>query len=306
MTTIGRTLNSSLAGDVQGESAAAQRTFRMRQGFRYQRASMIATYAILLFASFYILLPFVWLIGSSLKNTVQFYAVPIVWIPNPLVWQNYLRVFQLYSFGHYIFNSVWLAVVCSTAEVFSSAFVAYGFARFKFPGRNTLFILVLSTLMIPSQILTISLYINFRALGWIDTFWPIIVPHLFGSAFLIFIFRQFFLGLPTELDEAGRIDGCSSFGVLWRIILPQSRPVFVVAYVFSFLASWRDAWGPLIYLNSDQNRTLPLGLLDFTTPTGQDYPALMAATVIALAIPVVLYAIGQRYIDSGLAIADIR
>lgn len=188
----------------------------------------------------------------------------------------------------------------------SSSLVAYGFARFRFPGRNVLFVLVLATMMLPQQVLTISLFTIFKDLGWLNTFLPIMVPKLFGSAFDIFLLRQFFLGLSREIDEAARIDGCGTFSILWRMILPQSRPVLIVVAVFTFLHSWKDAWGPLIYLNTDDTRTLPLGLLYFTTPYGPAYPQLMAATVIALVIPVLLYVIGQRYIDSGVAIAEIK
>jgi ABC-type glycerol-3-phosphate transport system permease component len=192
------------------------------------------------------------------------------------------------------------------ATTLSSAIVAYGFARFRFPGRTPLFIVVLATMMIPAQMYTIPLYIIFRDLGWIDTFLPIMVPQLFGSAFSIFLFRQFFMGLPSELDEAARVDGCSSFRIFWNIILPQSRPVIIVVAIFAFLNSWQDTLGPLIYLSSDANRTVPLGLLAFSNPYKPVDPQLMAATLVALVVPVVLYALGQRYIDSGVAIAEVK
>lgn len=286
---------------------AAVKTFdHRRRGRRYQRLSMALTYIILLGVGVMMLAPFAWLLSASLKSVNQYYAVPIQWIPQPFVWQNYLEVFTEYDFGRYIFNSFWLASFAAIVSTFVSALVAYGFARFRFPGRAAWFICVLATMMIPSQILTISLYRIFKDLGWLDTYLPIMVPQLFGSAFSIFLFRQFFLNLPRELDEAARIDGCGSIRIFWNIIIPQSRPVIIVIGVFTFLASWRDAWGPLIYLSSNDNRTVPLGLLFFTNAYRTVYPQLMAATVIALSVPVILYAIGQRYIDKGVAIAEIK
>jgi multiple sugar transport system permease protein len=295
----------SASSPATGEHTRRAQQWRARGNF-YKRLSLLWTYAVLLVASFFVVVPFLWLITSSLKNEQQYFAIPIQWIPGPVMWSNYVDVFQAYNFLHYIFNSVWLAAYCVIVVTFVSAFVAYGFARFRFPGRNAFFIILLATMMLPSQILTIALYTLFRDLGWLDTFLPIMVPKLFGDAFCIFLFRQFFLGLPRELDDAARIDGCGSFRIFWSIILPQSKPVLVVVAVFAFLASWRDAWGPLIYLSSDANRTVPLGLLYFTNPFKPVDPQLMAATLIALVVPVILYAIGQRYIDSGVAIADVK
>ena len=285
---------------------ATQRQRLVQRGRSYQFWSRILTYAILVVASALILLPFIWLISSSLKTQAQYYAVPIQWIPNPVMWSNFAHIFSDYGFARYIVNSLVLAGVTVFIETMSSAFIAYGFARFHFKGRNLIFLIVLSTMMVPTQVTQIPLYTVFRNLGWINTFYPLIVPKLFGSALYIFILRQFFLTLPRELDEAARLDGCGSLRVFWHIILPQARPAVIVVAIFSFLASWRDTWGPLIYLSSDSTRTLPIGLLFFTTPYGQNFPLLMAATAVALSIPVLLYALGQRYIDSGVAIIDLK
>ncbi len=279
---------------------------RRERGLFYKRLSMIWTYILLSVLSIIFILPFLWIISSSLKSDFQYFAIPMQWLPNPPLWSNFVEVFTDYHFAHYIINSVWLAVYSVIATTFVSALVGYGFARFRFPGRTVLFIVLLATMMIPAQVMTIALYTTFRNFGWIDTFLPIMVPKLFGDAFSIFLFRQFFIGLSHEIDEAARIDGCGAFGLFWRIVLPQSKPVVIVVAVFAFLASWRDAWGPLIYLSSDENRTVPLGLLFFTNPFKSVDPQLMAATLIALVVPVILYAIGQRYIDSGVAIAEVK
>jgi ABC-type glycerol-3-phosphate transport system permease component len=277
-----------------------------RRGPRFQTSRMLLIYTILILFAIMTLLPFIWLITSSVKDTSQYFADPIIWLPIPAHWSNYMTVMVDYTFGRKVLNSLFLATFSAIFETTTSALVAYGFARFHFPGRNALFVLVLATMMVPSQLLTISLYNVFRNLGWLDTFLPLMVPKLFGSAFLIFILRQFFMGISKEPDEAARIDGCSRLGIFWRVLLPQARPALIVAMIFSFLASWTDAWGPLIYLSSEDNRTIPIGLLYFTTPYGPNYPLITAAAVVALAVPVILYAVGQRSIDRGIAIAEIR
>lgn len=286
------------------ELDSAQRRFQ--RGRAFQRVSKILTYFFLGLWALVILLPFAWLIGASLKTIGQYFASPIQWIPNPFIWNNYVEVFTIYNFATYVGNSLFLAVYATVVNTIVSALIAYGFARFRFPGRTPLFILMLSTLMLPPQALTIPLYIVFKNLGWIDTFLPILIPQLFGSAYSIFLYRQFFMGLPRELDEAARVDGCGHLGIWWHVILPQSRPVLIVVAIFTFLYSWQDAWNPLIYLNSDSTRTVPLGLLYFSNGYTTVYPQQMAATVVALIVPVILYAIGQRYIDSGVAIAEVK
>jgi ABC-type glycerol-3-phosphate transport system permease component len=284
----------------------AQAVRRYQRGRALQRVGTILTYVFLCLWALVILMPFVWLISASLKTIGQYFASPIQWIPNPFVWHNYAEVFTIYNFATYVGNSLLLAVYATVVNTVISALIAYGFARFRFPGRTPLFILMLSTLMLPPQVLTIPLYITFRNLGWIDTFLPIMVPQLFGSAYSVFLYRQFFMGLPRELDEAARVDGCGHLGIWWHVILPQSRPVVIVVAIFTFLYSWQDAWNPLIYLNSDSTRTVPLGLLYFSNGYTTVYPQQMAATVVALIVPVILYAIGQRYIDSGVAIAEVK
>jgi ABC-type glycerol-3-phosphate transport system permease component len=270
-------------------------------------ASLNFTYIVLVIFCFIIVVPFAWVLSSSLKDDAQYFVVPTQWIPNPPIWSNYPTVIIQYRFLHYIFNSLWLALYSVVTNVFVSSLVAYGFARFRFPGRNFLFLIVLATLMLPGQVLTISLYKVFRDLGWINTFLPILVPKLFGSAFDIFLFRQFFLGLPREIDEAARIDGCNAWRIYWNITMPQSKPVIIVIGIFTFLWSWRDLWGPLIYLNSEETRTLPMALLTFNVPgKGTDYPLLLAATTIALVVPLFIYLLGQRYIDNGIVVADLK
>ncbi|HLG74929.1 MAG TPA: carbohydrate ABC transporter permease, partial [Ktedonobacteraceae bacterium] len=273
----------SLAGTSASSMESAVR--RYRRGRAYVRASMILTYLILGVGAIIILAPFAWLLSASLKTTEQYFASPIQWIPQPIVWSNYVEAFTIYGFGREVLNSLFLATYAMVVSTTVSSLVAYGFARFRFPGRTPLFILMLSTLMLPAQALTIPLYITFVKFGWVGTFWPILIPQLGGSAYSIFLYRQFFMGLPRELDDAARVDGCGYLGVWWHVILPQSRPVLIVVAIFTFLWSWKDAWNPLIYLNSDQTRTVPLGLLYFSNGYTTVFPQMMAATVVALVVP---------------------
>jgi multiple sugar transport system permease protein len=287
-------------------AAEVQAVRRYQRGRTYQRTSKILTYLILGLWGLVVLAPFAWLLSASLKTIAQYFASPIQWIPNPVIWSNYVEVFAVYNFLTYVRNSVFLATYAMVVNTLVSSLVAFGFARFRFPGRTPLFVLLLSTMMLPPQVLTIPLYITFRNLGWIDTFLPILVPQIFGSAYSIFLYRQFFMGLPRELDDAARVDGCGYLGIWWHVILPQSRPVLVVVAIFTFIWSWQDAWNPLIYLSSESTRTVPLGLLYFSNGYTTLYPQEMAATVVALIVPVILYALGQRYIDRGVAIAEVK
>lgn len=271
------------------------------------KPNRLLTYLILGAFSFILVMPFIWMISSSLKTEQAYFEIPTRWIPDPVMLSNYSRVLSEYEFPRYIANSLWLAIFAVVTNVLVSSFVAYGFARFRFRGREWLFLIVLATMMLPNQIFTISLFKVFRNLDWIGTFLPILVPRLFGSAFDIFLFRQFFLGLPREIDEAAKLDGCGAFRIYWRMILPQSTPVIIVVAITTFLWSWRDLWGPLIFLSDESTRTLPLGILLFNVPgKGVIFPLLMAAAVIALIPPIVLYIFGQRYFDQGIVVAEVR
>jgi len=267
----------------------------------------VTAYVILFAFSFILIMPFVWLFSSSLKSETEYFAIPTVWIPARAMWGNYTDVLSEYNMLLYIANSLWLGIYSVVVNVFVSSLVAYGFARFRFRGRNVLFIVLLATMMLPTQVTSISLYRIFRDLRWVGTFLPILVPRLFGGAFDIFLFRQYFLGLPREIDEAAKLDGCGAWRIYWNIILPQSVPILIVVSITTFLWSWRDLWGPLIYLSDESTRTVPLGLLLFNVPgRGTQFPLLMAATVIALIPPVVLYIAGQRYFDRGIVVAEVR
>jgi multiple sugar transport system permease protein len=204
-------------------------------------------------------------------------------------------------------NTLIITVGTCLGVTLSSSLVAFAFARLRFPGRDILFLLCLATLMVPSQVTMIPTFVLFKSLGWYDTFYPLIVPAwLGGGAYNIFLMRQFFMSIPYEMDEAAKIDGCSDFGVFWRILLPLCKPALVTVAVFSFVFNWNDFLNPLIYLDSNSKKTLALGLTNFVSLYGQDYHLLMAASLL-ISIPLALmFLIGQRYFIQGIATTGLK
>jgi len=205
-------------------------------------------------------------------------------------------------------NSVVITTCVVFGTVLSCSLVGYSFARLRFRGRKVLFVIMLSTMMLPGQVTMIPVFLLFRTLGWVDTFWPLIVPAFFGNAFFIFMFRQFFRQVPQDLLDAARIDGAGHFGIWWRIMLPMSKPVVIITAIFTFLASWNDFLGPLIYLHSPQNGTLALALNSFRSSFGgtRDMNLLMAASVITMLPCILLFFVAQRHFVKGLNLGAIK
>ncbi|MDH7570346.1 MAG: carbohydrate ABC transporter permease, partial [Armatimonadota bacterium] len=237
----------------------------------------------------------------------QVFAVPPVWIPNPPQWGNFRSAWTELPFPTFVLNTLLITVISVIGQVTSASLVAYGFARFRFKGRNFLFYLLLSTMMLPAQVTMIPVFLIWRSLGLIDTFAPMTVPAFFGGgAFTIFLLRQFFMTVPKELDEAAMIDGCSFFGIWWRILLPLSRPALVTVTLFSFLGHWDDFMGPLIYLNSMEKYTVSIGLRMFQDMFGTQLELLMAASLIHVLPTIVLFFVGQRYFIKGIALTGLK
>ena len=266
-------------------------------------------YALLLALCAFVLAPTAWMLSGSLKRPEEITGVNLSLLP-PMEpqWQNYSNAWRYETrlrlgMGQYFLNSLLIALSAVGAQLLSSSLVAFGFARIKFRGREAWFLVLLATMMIPGEVTLIPLFILFRKIGWTNSFLPLIVPQFFGSAFNIFLLRQFFMTIPRELDEAAQIDGCSRLGVWWRIILPLSTPALVVTGIFTFLWNWKDLIGPLIYLDSAENRTLALGLSYLIDPTKNDPGLIFAAAAIALVPVVVLFFIGQRYITKGITLS---
>ncbi len=253
--------------------------------------------------------PFIWAIFTSLKTTQELYLFPPHLFPNSLQWNNYLEIWQAAPFAQFFLNSTVVAILSVSGQVLSTSLVAYGFARFRFPKREFLFLIVLSTLMLPPQVTVVPSFLLFKYLGWLDSFKPLVVPHWFaGSAFAIFLFRQFFLSIPKELDEAAKIDGANSLWIFFKIIVPLSTPVFITISILAFLGSWNDFFGPLIYLNSVNNLTLPLGLAYFQRVSmsgGHATEHLLMAASMAMTLPcIVLFLVLQRYYVRGVTISS--
>ncbi len=257
-------------------------------------------YFVLAAGALVILVPFIWTITTALKTTQQTLKIPIVWIPDPVVWKNFADAWNAKPFATFYANSLIISALNIVGQILSCSLVAYGFARIRFPGRNVLFLVVLSTLMIPFHILIIPRFVLFKTLGWLDSLLPLIIPSFFGGAFNIFLLRQYFMSIPLELDDAARIDGCGHWGIFWRIIMPLSKPALGAVMVFEFLDSWDDFLGPLIYISKEANYTVALGLAAFRNDYFVEWNLFMAAAAVAMAVPLVIFFIAQKYFIEGV------
>ncbi|OUC09256.1 sugar ABC transporter ATP-binding protein [Litorilinea aerophila] len=270
-------------------------------GFKYIITRALI-YLILISGALFIFIPLAWTLSTSLKTEAQTLAYPPTWIPNPIQWRNYPDALTARPFDRYYMNTFIITILSVIGQVLSSSLVAYGFARFRFPGRNLLFMVVLSTLMIPFHLLIIPRFILFRYLGWLDTLLPLIVPNFFGGAFSIFLMRQYFQTIPLELDEAAKIDGANPWQTFWQILLPLAKPALGAVAVFEFMEAWQDFLGPLIYLSSDRNYTVSVGLAAFRNDYFTAWPLYMAAAAVAMVVPLIVFFLAQRYFISGVAL----
>ena len=264
-------------------------------------------YAVMIALSVIFLIPLAWMISSSLKQQGDVFAYPPIWIPNPPQWGNYAEALRRAPLLTWLKNTAIITLLTIIGNVLSSSFVAFGFARLRFPGKNALFILLLSTMMLPEAVTLIPRFILFRSLGWIDTLLPLIVPAFFGGgAYNIFLMRQFYLTIPRDFDEAARIDGASNFLIWWRIVLPLARPALIAITIFSFVYHWNDFLHPLIYLFSEEKKTLALGLRAFINPSDASWHISMAASMFLVVPILILFFIGQRYFIRGMIMTGIQ
>jgi multiple sugar transport system permease protein len=266
----------------------------------------VATYVVLVVLAALYLTPLIWMVGTSFKTGPQSVAAPPVWVPDPVVLQNYPDALGKINFTLALRNSLVYAVPSMVLTVISCSVVAYGFARVRWPGRDILFVVCLATMMLPSQVTFIPLYVIYAKLGWVGTFLPLIVPSLFGLPFFIFLLRQFFLGIPSELSDAARIDGASELQILWRIILPLSKPALITVALFTFIDKWGDFFGPLIYLQTPDLFPLSVAVQAFQSAHKTDWPLSMAAAVVIAAPLVVIYFFAQRRFIEGITFSGIR
>lgn len=255
--------------------------------------------------------PFLWAIFASLKSPAEFITFPPTFFPKEFQWDNYVEVWRQVPFARFWLNTIIVTVLAVIGQVVSATLVAYGFARFEFPGRDVLFLVVIATLILPEEVTLIPRFILFRELGWLDTFLPLIVPYYFGgSAFFIFLLRQFILTIPKDLEEAAELDGAGSLRILWTIMVPLIQPAIASAAIFSFLFHWDDFIQPLIYLRSTDNFTLSLGLRLFqqSAETGgvSRQPLLMAASLMVAAPPILVFFFAQKYFVRGITMSGLK
>lgn len=298
----------TVSSSISTKAAARKRNDNIRAARLTQRGILylIATVSSILF-----MIPFFWTISSSLKDITEIYAVPPIWVPAKVMWHNYALVFEKVPFGVFTRNSVIVTVSAMIGTILTSSLVAFGFARFRFPGRELLFMLVLATMLLPWEVTIVPLFLIFKEVGLLNSLWPLIIPSwLGGGAFNIFLLRQFFLTIPREFDEAARMDGATSFQIYRNIVVPLSGPALAAVAIFAFLANWNEFIGPLIYNNSTQWYTVPIGLRYFqNSPFSGEEPRealLMAASIMAAAPCIVLFFVTQRYFVQGIVMSGIK
>jgi len=274
-------------------------------------------YIILILLAGLMIFPFTWLLSTALKDPAQVYARPPVLLPRPIRWENLLDVmfperlfgkseYYVLPFPQMLNNTVLIAVLSTVGAVVSASFVGYGFARLRFPGRDLLFAVLLSTMMVPIMVRMVPLYLVYRRLKWIDTFYPLIVPSYFGGAFDIFLVRQYCRTIPSEYADAAKIDGCSELGVWWRIIVPMTWPVLTVVGIRAFQGAWGSFTMPLILLHSAEKKTLMLGLNTLLNVAEAAYHYQMSAAVITTIPLIVLFFAFQRYFFRGITISGVK
>jgi multiple sugar transport system permease protein len=276
----------------------------LRSGEWWGRA---LTWLVLVVGAILMAAPLVWMISSSLKLEQRVFEFPPRLIPNPIRLANYVDALTYKPFHIYLKNTVVIVLVREIAVLLTSSFCAYGFARIRFRGRDFWFSVVLATMMVPYVVLMVPSFVIFSRLKWIDTFLPLTVPYFFGGeAFYIFLLRQFFRTIPEELADAARIDGCSEFGIYWRIMLPLAKPALTTVAIFTFLGGWNDFIGPLLYLNSPAKFTVAVGLATFRSVMYTRWDLLMAAST-AVTLPViVIFFLAQRYFVRGVVLSGLK
>lgn len=282
------------------EQAPIQRRYMRKQVYN------LVIYVLLIAGALVFLLPLFWAVSSSFKSDYQVLEYPPHWIPDPFRWQNYPEALTYVPFGRFTLNTLIIALGAITGNLLSCTIIAYGFARLRAPGKNALFIIMLSTMMLVEPVRIIPMYIEFNLLHWIDTFLPLIVPAFFGSPFYIFLLRQFFMNIPKELEDAALIDGANRMQILWRVILPVSKPALAAIAIFNFQGVWNDFLYPLVFLHKQTNYTIALGLNFFRSTYTVHWGYLMAASITALLPMVIVFFFAQRYFIEGITFTGIK
>jgi multiple sugar transport system permease protein len=284
------------------DNQAANRWMRLRQRMTHGLILALLTAGALVMS-----VPFYWLVSSSLKSPAKIWLFPPQWIPDPMVWQNYVDALTASPFHLYLLNTLTIVVFSEAGVLLTASMAAYSFARLRFRGRDLLFTILLSSMMLPWAVTMIPRYILFKNLGWLDTFLPLIVPDWFGGgAFNIFLLRQFFRTIPRDFTDAARIDGAGEFGIYWRVVLPLIKPALTAVAIFTFLHHWNDFMAPLIYLTSPGNYTISLGLASFRGLYTTQWHYLMAASTATILPVLLLFFVAQRYFIQGIVLSGIK
>lgn len=262
-------------------------------------------YAALIVSSLAVLLPFYWMISSSLKRNNDVFTVPLQWLPDPVMWRNYIDIWTMSDMTTWLQNTIFLAVVITFLQVLTGSFAAYGFSRIRFPGRDVLFLTYIGTIAVPWQAYMIPQFILFSAIGLNDTLWAMVALQAFG-AFGVFLMKQYFESVPEELSEAARIDGLTEYGIYARIMLPLSVPAIASLSLLTFTNTWNDLLGPLIYLRSRDIWTIQIGLRSFIDQYNAEHALIMTGSVLSILPIAIFFFFGQRYFVQGIATSGLK
>lgn len=289
---------------TSGVEPDAVRTRRRRSERRFQSPADVVVFVVLCLGAITMLLPLVWMISTSLKTQESVFALPPQWIPDPVEWGNYLRIWEAGPILNGIKNSAIVSLTVIVVGTITSSYAAYGFSKLRIPGRNGIFLALLAGIMIPFPALMIPTFMLFSQIGWVDTLLPLIVPGLFGNLMMVFFLRQYLMSVPDSLIEAAVIDGANHPQIFWRIVLPLIRPAIAAQVILWFMGTWNDYLGPIIYLNSENVHTLQLVIANFnaTYAVQTDYPLIMAASLVALVPVLAVFLIFQRQIIESIAL----
>ena len=280
---------------------------RVRGGLSRRWLSQVMIWVVLVVGAVLMMLPLMWMVSSSFKLEQRVFQFPPQLIPDPFRPANYVDALTYKPFHIYFRNTAFLVLMNELAILLTASFCAYGFARMRFPGRDLWFAIVLSTMMVPYVVLMVPQFVIFSRLHWIDTFLPLTVPYFFGGgAFNIFLLRQFFRTIPEELADAARIDGCSEFAIYARIIMPLAKPALTTVAIFTFIGTWNDFMGPLLYLNSPQRFTVSVGLATFRSVLNTRWDLLMAASTATTLPIIIVFFMAQRYFVQGVVLSGLK
>lgn len=266
----------------------------------------IAAYLFLILGSIIMMIPFLWMISTSLKPDGAVFTMPPEWIPSEIKWENYWVVLTEANLFRGFINTLMVILPPTFIGLFASALAAYAFAKMSFPGRDKLFMVLLATLMLPGVVTMIPTFILFRYIGWIDTWYPLMIPGMFGGAMAVFFLRQFFKTIPNDLIEAARIDGLNDFGIFLKIMLPLAKPAIATQAILGFIAGYNDFMGPLIYINTPEKYTLQLVLASFQGYYNAQWTLIMAGSVLALIPTLLIFFFAQRYFIEGITMTGMK